>query len=183
MIVRILFIVYLPSTGLNELQVDIFQGVLELSDETDISASVYKGTDKVRIVQIRIVQGYENFILDDGGIPDEGQRSEVIGKFLGCLPEVKDNFAAEKLRAEPVRTVNGKQPCLEYANAVAQTVRFIQVVGANEDRSAFFPQFVNEITYQNRGFGVQPGSWFVQEEQRWFMEESTGDGELLLHTF
>ena len=78
----------------------------------------------------------------------EGQGAHAVGHRLGGVSQVEDHLPAKQLRAQPVGRIDHQQAAFEHRDPVAQPVGFIQIVGAQEDCSAFLTQIGDEIAHQ-----------------------------------
>jgi len=116
---------------------------------------------------------------------DERQAPRNIGKLrwrgdmIGRLPwrhQVHHRLPAEELAAQRLRRVHRDESLAKDADPVAQTLGFIQVVGADEDRAALPTQRLDEIAHRLGSFGIQPAGRLVQEEDRRLVEQRAGDG-------
>ncbi len=74
------------------------------------------------------------------------------------LPRVQTKFSVGYIDH------NTLQVGFENADAVTQSVGFVQVMGTQEDGSAFFTQLLDEISHQVSRLWIETRCGFVQEE-------------------
>src|SRR5207237_1272241 len=89
--------------------------------------------------------------------------------------------APVKLGAELVRFGDAKDAMAKESDAVAEPVRLIKVVRAQEDRPPFAAQRDDELADRLGGVGVQAGRRFVEKEDARLVQRRARDGHLLLH--
>ncbi len=70
---------------------------------------------------------------------------------------------------------------LDDADAVAETVSLVQVVGADKDGTPLAAQLLDKVAHHTGRLRVEGRSRFVQEQHRRLVEQRTGDGQLLPH--
>ena len=87
----------------------------------------------------------------------------------------------EKLAAQRIGRVHGDQPLAEYADPLAQPLRLVQVVGAEEDRAPLASQRLDEVAHGLRGLRVERGRRLIEKHHRRLVEQRPRDRQLLLH--
>ena len=70
---------------------------------------------------------------------------------------------------------------VEDDNAVRDALRFVEIVGAEEDRPVPRAERHDERPQRARGLGIERGGGLVEQEHRRVVHQATRDRDLLLH--
>ena len=102
---------------------------------------------------------------------------------LGAWPRQEADLggAPVELGAQMVRRVDADHRLAEEGDAITQAVGFVEVMGAEEYRSALAAQRDDEFAHRLGGVGIESGRRLVEEEDPWLVQRGARDGHLLLH--
>src|SRR3989337_4247122 len=154
----------------------------QLADELDLCPQRHQAADDQRILALGVRQADHQTVVNRLDVLHKGQGAQSYQPGRIHLCQVEYDLASVQFGAQILRGINRDQAGFENANAVAQSVSFVQVVSAQENGASQRFELLDTITAQFGGFRVQGAGGFVQEARLRLVQQSAGDGQFLPHT-
>src|SRR2546429_6284998 len=137
---------------------------LALGDERDLRATIDECSHQDRIREEGIDRGDDDRSVLEVRLAHAGHclhAGEIFWPRLGH--EAYLGSAPVQLGAELVRIGDADHTMPEESDAVAETVRLVEVVRAQENGPSLAAQPEDELAHRLRGVGVKTGGRFVEE--------------------
>src|SRR3990172_6112255 len=120
----------------------------QLADELDLCSQLHQAADDQRILALGVRQADHQTVVHRLDVLHKGQGAQSYQPGRIHLCQVENDLASVQFGAQILRGVHRDQAGFENANAVAQSVSFVQVVGAQEDGASQRFELLDKITYK-----------------------------------
>src|SRR5271157_101319 len=147
----------------HDLKVHFFEGVLALINELHVGAKRYERPDERRVVLLRGTDRNDERVAIRAQVFHEAQRLDTFHERRSDLFYLHRYGTAIELILKPRGLVHTQDGALHDADAVANAVRFIQIMGTEENGPSFAFKLQDEIPDNTGSFGIQARGGLIQE--------------------
>ena len=104
------------------------------------------------------------------------------GASIHALGELDPDHGAAHLGLQLIRRPFGDlATAVDYGDPVGEFVGLVEVLGGQKDRAAICDQAPDRLPHLTPGSRVEPGGWFVEEDERGLGDEAGGEVKSTSH--